>query len=235
MKCNLYLIPTPLGENDLEEVMSPWVRKIIHSIEVFIVEELKTARRFLKKAGIPKQIDDLTFYVLNEHSSEIEINNYLEAAEKGKHIGLLSEAGMPCIADPGSVIVRMAHQKGLRVIPLTGPSSILLALVASGFNGQHFAFNGYLPIKQPERSRKLKSLETKVQTENQTQLFMEAPYRNMQLLEEVLKTANSGTMLCIACDITLETEFIQSKTIKEWKNNQLPDLNKRPAIFIFGK
>jgi 16S rRNA (cytidine1402-2'-O)-methyltransferase len=175
-------------------------------------------------------IPELNFYLLNEHTRESETTTYLDVCENFS-IGLLSEAGVPCIADPGSMIVKMAHLKNIEVIPLVGPSSIILALMASGFNGQSFAFNGYLPIARPERNKAIKQLEKKALLENQTQIFIETPYRNIQLLDDLLKNCTDTTKLCIACDLTLQNQYIKCCTIKEWKNIK-PDIHKRPAIFL---
>ena len=230
-KGKIYLIPTTLGESNLNRVLPNDLFSQINEIDHYIVENIRTARRYLKKLKITKEIDELTFYTLNKHTEINEISGYLNVAEKGENIGIISEAGCPGIADPGAAIVKIAHQKNIEVIPLVGPSSILLALIASGMNGQNFAFNGYLPVKKPEKIQKLKDLERKSKFEAQTQIFMEAPYRNKSLLDDILQNCNKSTLLCIAADITLETEFIKTKTIAQWKK-QIPNINKRPAIFI---
>jgi 16S rRNA (cytidine1402-2'-O)-methyltransferase len=233
MKGKIYLIPTLLGEGKPEEMLPPYVLKIIREMRFFIVEEIRTARRFLSKVGIPQPIDSLTFFLLNEHIKSSDILLYLDPALTD-NIGLMSEAGVPGVADPGADIVRLAHQQGICVTPLIGPSSILMALMASGLNGQNFAFNGYLPVKQAERVAKIRFFEKRVIMENQTQAFIEAPYRNMQLLEDLLNTCAPSTMLSLAVDISLETEFIKTGTIESWKKN-IPQIHKRPAIFIIGK
>lgn len=233
MKGKLYLIPNLLGEGDPEEILSPAVIEIIRNIRYFIVEDIRTARRFLSKARVQLPIDSLTFFVLNEHTSLSEIGEYLHPVNDN-NIGVLSEAGVPGVADPGADIVRLAHQQGVQVIPLAGPSSILMAVMASGLNGQNFAFNGYLPIKKPERISKIKFFEKRALTENQTQVFIEAPYRNMQLLEDIINTCSPTTMLGIGADISLESEFIKTQTIETWKK-KLPELHKRPAIFLIGR
>jgi 16S rRNA (cytidine1402-2'-O)-methyltransferase len=230
----LYLIPTTLGDTSIERVLPPDLRSIISSVSVFIVENLRTARRFLKKVNPAIVIDDLTFFELNQHTDRKEINRFLAPIQEGLDVGIISEAGCPAVADPGADVVKLAHTKDIQVVPLVGPSSILLALMASGMSGQNFAFNGYLPIKNPEKAQQIKLLERRMQTEGQTQLFIEAPYRNMQLLDDLLKNCDPQTMLCIAADITLDTEFIQAKPVSYWKTN-LPDIQKRPAIFIIGK
>lgn len=231
MKGKLYLIPTTLGESQIDSVIPPHIKEIVNNIDFFIVENIRTVRRYLKKLDSSISIDDLTFYELNKHTSPNDINEYLKPTLEGKSIGLISEAGAPGVADPGADIVKLAHEAKIQVIPLVGPSSILLSLMASGMNGQNFAFVGYLPIKQPERIKQLQFLERRAQTENQTQIFIEAPYRNQKLLEDILKGCSSNTMLCIASDITLENEFIETKTISQWKK-RVPDINKRPTIFL---
>lgn len=230
----LYLIPTTLGDTSIERVLPPDLTRLISSVPVFIVENIRTARRFLKKVNPAIVIDDLIFFELNQHTEKKEIVRYLEPNQKGLDIGIISEAGCPGVADPGAEVVKIAHSKNIQVVPLVGPSSILLALMASGMSGQNFAFNGYLPIKNPEKSQQIKMLEKRMQTEGQTQIFIEAPYRNAQLLDELLKNCDPQTMLCIAADITLDTEFIRSKPVSYWKTN-VPDIQKRPAIFMIGK
>ncbi len=232
-KGNLYLVPTPLGDTGFASKIPPLNLEILQHIDTFIVEELRTARRFLRKAGYMKDFETVTFHVLNEHTPDHEAMEMLEKAGNGQHIGLLSEAGLPCIADPGNIVVRLAHRKGIRVIPLTGPSSIMLALMASGFNGQNFAFHGYLPVKPNERIKALRNLEHIVAGSDQTQIFIETPYRNLAMLESIVKTCHPNLMLCIAADLTLETEWIRSLPIRDWKN-QKPDLHKRPAVFLLG-
>ncbi len=231
---NLYLIPITLGESELNTVIPDHHKEIIHSISHFIVENIRTARRFLKKVDRDVDIDSLHFSELNKHTDIKQISNYLDPIKKGFHIGIMSEAGCPGVADPGADVVRIAHEKGIRVVPLVGPSSILLSMMASGMNGQNFAFNGYLPIKKNEKAQTIKSLEKRIYSENQSQLFIEAPYRNLQLLDDLLANCQPHTKLCIACDITLESEFIKTKSIKDWKN-QKPDIQKRPTIFVLGK
>ncbi len=231
---NLYLIPITLGESELNTVIPDHHKEIIHSITHFIVENVRTARRFLKKVDREIDIDRLHFEELNKHTNKNELHAYLDPINQGMHVGVMSEAGCPGVADPGADIVRIAHEKGIRVIPLVGPSSILLAMMASGMNGQNFAFNGYLPIKKDEKAKQIKLLENRIYTENQSQLFIEAPYRNTQLLDDILSNCQAHTKLCIACEITLETEFIKTLPISEWKK-QKPDIQKRPTIFVLGK
>lgn len=232
-KGNLYLIPTTLGECEHENVLPSYNALIFRDIDVFIVEELRSARRFLRKAGYKKDFEQVIFHLLNEHTPENEVSCMLEEAFKGKNIGLLSEAGLPCVADPGNIAVRIAHRKQIKIIPLVGPSSIMLSLMASGFNGQNFAFNGYIPVKDPDKTKKIKELENLVLKYQQTQIFIEAPYRNISLFESIIKTCHPETMLCIATDLTMDTEYIASKKIVEWKK-QTPDINKRPTVFLLG-
>ncbi len=231
MNGKLYLIPTPLGEEFLPEESSIQIAKVISNLNVFIVEELRTARRFLKKVSPLINIDTTTFYVLNEHTTASEYETFLKVTENGTDIGLITEAGCPAIADPGSQVVKIAHKKGVKVIPLVGPSSITLALMASGLNGQQFAFLGYLPIKPIERKAKIQQIEKRSKIENQTQIFIETPYRNISLFNELISTCNSETMLCIASNITQSDEYIATLKIKEWKT-KTPDIHKKPAVFL---
>ena len=230
----LYLIPSTLGDTSIERVLPPDLTLLISSIPVFIVENIRTARRFLKKVNRDIIIDELTFFELNQHTDKKDIIRFLEPIQKGLNIGIISEAGCPAVADPGADVVKIAHTQNIQVVPLVGPSSILMALMASGMSGQNFAFNGYLPIKNPEKAQQIKFLEKRMQTEGQTQIFIETPYRNAQLLEDLLKNCDPQTLLCIAVDITLDSEFILTKTISFWKSN-IPDIQKRPAIFMIGK
>ena len=234
LMAKLYMIPTTLGDTSIERVLPPDLTRLISSIPVFIVENIRTARRFLKKVNPAIVIDDLTFFELNQHTEKKEISRFLEPNQQGLDIGIISEAGCPGVADPGAEVVKIAHTKNIQVVPLVGPSSILLALMASGMSGQNFAFNGYLPIKNPEKSMQIKMLEKRMQAESQTQIFIEAPYRNAQLLADLLQNCDPQTMLCVAADITLDTEFILSKPVSYWKTH-LPDIQKRPAIFMIGK
>ncbi len=230
MAGKLYLIPTPLGTGKAQNYLDAESLQIISQIKHFIVEEERTARRFISSLKLGINIPELTLYLMNEHVKPQEMIHYLDAAAEN-NVGLMSEAGVPCIADPGNVIVQMAHQKGIQVVPLIGPSSIIMALMASGLNGQNFAFNGYLPVQSKDRIQKIRQLEKRSQTEQQTQIFIEAPYRNLQLLKDMTEACNPATRICIAVDLTLETEFIKTATSKEWKNN-LPEIHKRPAIFL---
>lgn len=231
---NLYLIPITLGESELNSVIPASHREIILSINHFIVENVRTARRFLKKVDREIDIDALHFYELNKHTDKKQLHSYLEPMQQGLHVGIMSEAGCPGVADPGADVVRIAHEKDLTVVPLVGPSSILLAMMASGMNGQNFAFNGYLPIKKNEKAQQIKALERRIYSENQSQLFIEAPYRNLQLLDDLLQNCQPHTKLCIACDLTLESEFVKTLPISAWKKAK-PDIQKRPAIFVLGQ
>lgn len=230
-KGTLYLIPTPLSDGTISSVIPEGTLRIIRGLQTFIVEELRTARRFLVKAEIPGKIDDLTFFVFNEHTNDTDLEQFLAPLLEGQSIGLLSEAGVPCVADPGALIVRNAHQMGIKVVPLTGPSSILLALMASGFNGQNFAFIGYLPTDPNLRTKRIREIEQKTKVSDQTQIFIETPYRNLQLLNAIIATCNPETMLCVATDITSDQEFILTKSIRSWKQIK-PDIHKKNTIFL---
>lgn len=230
-KGHLYLIPASLGGDQITSIWPSGHVSLVNLLDEFIVENIRTARRFLRSAGYARSFDEVKFHLLNKHTKPEEIGHYLSSAFEGKSIGLLSEAGCPGVADPGQAIVAIAHEMNIRVIPLVGPSSILLALMASGFNGQQFAFNGYLPISKPERTNKLKQLENKAWQEDQTQIFMETPFRNNQLLDHLVSTLRKDTLLCVACDITMPTEFIKTQTIAAWKK-EMPDLHKRTSIFL---
>ena len=234
MEAAIYLLPVTLGDTAIDRVLPAYNREIILGIRHFIVEDVRSARRFLKRVDPSIQIDGLTFYPLNKHTSPDAIAGYLQPLESGEAMGVISEAGCPAVADPGADVVAIAQRKGLKVVPLVGPSSILLSVMGSGFNGQSFAFHGYLPIEQGERVRRLKELEQRVYAEHQTQLFIETPYRNNKLLEELLRTCRPQTKLCIAANLTCEGEYIRTKTIREWKGH-LPDLSKIPCIFLLYK
>lgn len=230
----LYLLPVTLGDTSVEKVLPAYNKEIIVEIKHFIVEDVRSARRFLKKVESQINIDELTFYPLNKHTSPEAISGYLKPLMEGLPMGVISEAGCPAVADPGADVVAIAQRKGLKVVPLVGPSSIILSVMGSGFNGQSFAFHGYLPIEPGERTKRLKELEARIYAEHQTQLFIETPYRNNKMMEEILKTCRPQTKLCIAANITCEGEYIRTKTVKEWKGN-LPDLNKIPCIFLLYK
>lgn len=232
-KGKLYLIPNTLGSDDLSRVIPPYIHEVINTIEHYIVENIQTAAKFLKLAGINKPLRELTFYVLNTKSKESDITTYLDETEGGKDTGLISEAGLPCIADPGSVIVKMAHQKGIQVVPLSGPSSILLALMASGVSGQNFAFIGYLPIDKTARAKKIKGLGSKIKQEGQTQIFIEAPHRNDKLLADILSNSPGDITLSISKNLTMDTEQIITGTIEQLRSKNIT-LGKEPVIFVMG-
>lgn len=229
----LYLLPNVLNEGDWQNVLPAIVVKVIGKTRYYIVENIRTTRRFLKQVDSTIIIDGLTFYELNKHTDASAVSEYLKPLEQGENMAVVSEAGCPGVADPGASIVRIAHQKGLKVVPLVGPSSILLAVMASGLNGQNFAFNGYLPVKSSERLHAVLALEKKAVTGNQTQIFIETPYRNNSLISDLLKACSPATLLCIAANITGENEFISTKPVGQWKK-QVPDLHRQPAIFLLG-
>lgn len=236
MTGTLYLIPVTLGEESKAvDVLPLSALTILRDVKEFIVENEKSARAFLKSAGTKIPMQELILHPMGKHVSPVEMHSYLNAAKKGTAIGLLSEAGCPGVADPGANIVRFAHQEGIKVVPLVGPSSMLLALMASGMNGQEFHFHGYIPIDKTERAGFLKHIERKTKKYGTTHFFIETPFRNNHMLEDLLKTLDNGTRLCIACDLTLPTEFIKTATVGDWKINPSPDLHKRPTVFLIGK
>ena len=230
----LYLIPTTLGEMNPEEVLPVTVKRTLEFIDYYIVENEKTARRFIKSVLPEKKQPDLKLFALNKHTEVTEHYEFIKPLLEGKNMGLMSEAGCPGVADPGAAIVKLAHEKRIQVVPLVGPSSILLAMMASGMNGQSFAFNGYLPIDKSEKKNALKNFEKLSFDKNQSQLFIETPYRNNKLMEDLLQILQPSTHLCVACDITLPTEYIKTFTVNQWKKNKV-DLHNRPCIFILHK
>lgn len=236
MAGTLYLIPCPISEDTLPYDVTPeGNRDVITSLDYFIVENLRSARRFLSKAGLSGRIDELEFDELSEHTtSPRDIERMVAKIKEGRSAGVISEAGVPAVADPGQLVVEACHRAGIRVIPLVGPSSIIMAVMASGLSGQSFAFNGYLPVKEPERTRAIKRLESRASGEKQSQLFIEAPYRNVKLAEQIIASCGVNTRLAIACDITSKNEYIRTATIGEWRKIGVPDINKRPTIFIIG-
>lgn len=235
-KGTLFLIPTTLGKTPENNTIPEHTLSVLRKLEVLIVENIQTSVKFLHWVGDTIPEYKIEFYPLTKNTPEQEIYSFLKPLKAGKDVGLMSEAGAPAVADPGSKLIKMAHQNGIKVVPLVGPSSILLALMASGFNGQSFAFNGYLPIDAKGRKNMLIQLEGESRRHDRTQLFMEAPYRNNEMLKSILETCNPDTRLCIATDITLPTEDIRSMSIKEWKSAGNTDLHKRPTIFIlYGK
>lgn len=234
MKPSLYLIPVTLGDNNLERVLPAYNKEVILGIKHFVVENIRSARRFLKQVDHGINIDELKFYELNKHTDSTQIGNYLYPLSQGESVGIISEAGCPAIADPGSDVVAIAQKKGYSVVPLVGPSSILLSLMASGFNGQSFAFQGYLPIDAKDRKQKIEQMEHNIIKNDQTQLFIETPYRNQKLVEDLIQHCSSSTKLCIAMNLSLDGEFVKTMPIKSWKNN-LPDMNKQLCIFLLYK
>jgi len=230
----LYLIPTPLAEGNIADALSEGVLGVIRSLEYFIVEELRTARRFLLKAGITRPIDELHMAVFNEHTPVQQSVSLLAPVLSGHSMGLLSEAGVPCVADPGSVVVREAHRLHIRVVPLPGPSSVIQALMASGMNGQSFIFHGYLPADKQKRFMKLKEIDRSLRVADSTHIFIETPYRNRQLLDAILSVCSPGTRLCIAVNLNCEDEFVKTREIRDWKSF-LPDFHKKPAIFLLSQ
>lgn len=235
METALYLLPVTLGDTAIDKVLPAYNAGIIREIKHFIVEDVRSARRFLKKVDREIDIDTLSFYPLNKHTSPEDISGYLNPLAEGHSMGVISEAGCPAVADPGADVVAIAQRRNLKVVPLVGPSSIILSVMASGFNGQSFAFHGYLPIEPNERSKRLKELEGRIYSEYQTQLFIETPYRNHKMLDDILKACRPQTKLCIAANITCEGEYIKTRTVKEWKGTALPDLSKIPCIFLLYK
>jgi len=234
-KGTLYLFPVTLGNNEnIAQVIPAYNHEILHRIRVFIVENVRNARRFIKKTGHPLPIDEMQFFELNKHTAAEAVGSFLHPAENGEDIGVLSDAGTPAVADPGAVVVNLAHRKNIRVVPLVGPNSIILALMASGFNGQQFCFHGYLPIEQNQRIKKIRELEQEAWRKDVSQLFIETPFRNNQMLRSLIKTCKPQTLLCVAGDLTLPTEKIITRNIAGWEK-ETADLNKKPAVFILYK
>lgn len=227
-------MPVTLGDTPLEKVLPEYNKEVIAGIRHFIVEDVRSARRFLRSVDPRFDIDGSQFFELNKHTSPQDIAGLLRPLCDGKPMGVISEAGCPAVADPGADVVAIAQRKGLKVVPLVGPSSIILSVMASGFNGQSFAFNGYLPIKPEERAKKLRQLEQRIYNEEQTQLFIETPYRNAKMIEDILKICRPQTKLCIAANITCEGEYVRTRTVKEWQG-KVPDLSKIPCIFLLYK
>lgn len=231
LKGKLYLLPVMLGDNDPNEVLPVTVSRTMDFINDYVVENSKAARKFIKAINPNKVQAELNLFELNKHTEEKEIKNFIKPLLEGKNMGLMSDAGCPGVADPGAVVVKLAHENGIQVVPLVGPSSILLAMMASGMNGQSFAFNGYLPIDKSEKKQELKRLEKLSFDKNQSQIFIETPYRNNNILEDIVATLNPNTHICVACDITLPTEYIKTATANQWKKIKV-DLHKRPCIFV---
>jgi 16S rRNA (cytidine1402-2'-O)-methyltransferase len=236
MKGRLILFPVPIGADDIGISLPANNMELLATCRTFIVEELRSTRRFLKRAGYPYPIDDTVFLELNEHTSQEDIVGHLDAIERGENIGLLSEAGLPCVADPGAMITRVAQRRGIEVVPLVGPSSLMLALMASGFNGQSFAFAGYLPVDKSKRAAAIRHLEERLHREHQTQIFIEAPYRNNQMLETLSTVLQPQTMICVACDLTMPTQQIRSLSAAKWqKEREKWNLHKRNTVFLIGE
>jgi 16S rRNA (cytidine1402-2'-O)-methyltransferase len=231
MTGTLYLIPTTIGSDSWETVIPPAVIAQTRMLKHFIVEDVRTTRRYLSKIGILTPIDQIDFQLLNEHTQQSEIEVLMKPLLEGIDVGLLSEAGLPAIADPGSQLVAIANRKGIKIVPLTGPSSIFLTLMASGLNGQNFAFVGYLPVKSDERKKRIKQLELRSKQENQTQIFIEAPYRNLHVFEDIMKECSPETKLTLGVELTTSTEFIATKKIWEWKKSTPPEINKKNCVF----
>lgn len=232
----LYLIPCTLGETPIEQVLPAYNKEVILRIRHFVVEEVRTARRFLKQVDRNINIDELLFYPMGKHADTSRYSSYLDPLRKGESMGVISEAGCPAVADPGADMVAIAQREGFRVVPLVDPSSIILTVMASGFNGQSFAFHGYLPIEPSDRQKKLKHLEDISRREHQTQLFIETPYRNKKMFDDILRACSLATRLCVAAGITTVQEWIKTQTIRQWKQTGLPDLAKIPAVFaIFSR
>ena len=231
----LYLIPVTLGDTPINQVLPSYNHDIIVNIKHFIVENIRSARRFLKQVEKAIDIDELTFYELNRHTDRKIIGEYLQPLAQGQSVGIISEAGCPAIADPGADVVAIAQARGIKVVPLVGPSSIIMSLMGSGFNGQSFAFNGYLPVDVPGRIKALKKLENKVYNDDQTQIFIETPYRNTKMMETMLQSLKPSTKVCIAAGITTPQEFIVTKTVEKWKKGPMPDFEKVPCVFLIGK
>ncbi len=230
-KGQLYLIPSPLGDNDPAEVIPAPVLERLRGLKTFVVEEVRTARRYLSRAGLKGQIEGLEFHVLNEHTPETEVEALATLFDGGQDVGLITEAGLPAVADPGSALVALCHRRGIRVVPFVGPSSLMMALMASGLNGQSFAFLGYLPAKTDERRNAIRGIEKQSAARHQTQIFIETPYRNDAMLEDLLRICAPGTRLCIAADITLPEETIRTRTVAQWRKEPMT-IGKRPCVFM---
>jgi len=233
-KGTLYLIPTLLGDSPVDDVLPASLKNILGNIKHFVVEDLRTARRFLKKLDKSTDIDSLSFYLLNEHSTSLEIAELINPLKEGQDLGLMSEAGTPCVADPGASLVSLAHENNIRIIPLSGPSSITLALMASGFNGQNFVFHGYLPVDNRSRATAIRKLEQDAYHKDQTQIFIETPYRNTKMFESIMVNCKPGTRLCLAANLTTADEMIKTLPVAKWKKNP-PAINKQPAVFLIYK
>ena len=233
-KGTLYLIPCFIAETDYREVLPEKIREVVAPLQYFAAEHIRSARRFIRRILPDKPIDPLTFYDIGKRSDRTVAREALTPCRQGFDLGVISEAGVPAVADPGALVVREAHRLDIPVVPLSGPSSLLMALMASGLSGQNFAFNGYLPVKPPERTRAIRFFERRALSEGQSQLFIEAPYRNVKLMEQLVQTLGDQTRLTVAVDLTAPDERIETHTAGEWRRRQLPEMNRRPAIFIIG-
>ena len=233
-KGTLFLIPVPLAENSADKVLTKYHSDLINNISVYIVENEKTARFWLKNIGLKTPQSELLIHVYGKHSEKVDMRSYFVELEAGRDVGLMSEAGCPAVADPGSDIVAEAHRRGIKVVPMVGPNSIILALMASGFNGQNFAFHGYLPIDKAQRSKRIKELENSALRHRQTQIFIETPFRNNQMLDDILKTCGTRTRVCVACNITGVDEQIISQPVEQWRKQKV-DFHKKPAIFLISE
>lgn len=227
----LYLIPSPLGENEPREVIPAPVFDLLPQLQHFVVEELRTVRRYLSKAGLKGKIAELSLYELNEHTQQKDVERYVQILKEGNDVGLISEAGLPAVADPGALLVELAHKNDIEVRPFVGPSSLMLALMSSGLNGQCFAFTGYLPVKPDERRAKIRTIEKISAQLRQSQIIIETPYRNDQFFADLLATCSANTRICVAADITLQTQFIKTKSVAEWKKSPVV-IGKRPCVFV---
>lgn len=230
-KGKLYLVPSPLGDNDPAEVIPAPVLKSLEGFRTFVVEEVRTARRYLSKAGLRGRIGELEFHELNEHTDQATIEGYVRLFDNGNDVALISEAGLPAVADPGAQLVALAHRSGIEVVPFVGPSSLMLALMASGLNGQSFAFCGYIPAKTEERRSRLRTLEKVSGQFKQTQILIETPYRNDSLFADILSVCSPATRVCVACNITMPDAYIGTRTVNEWKK-EVPAIGKRPCVFL---
>jgi len=234
MPATLYLVPNLLSDTDASRALPVYNAEILKDLKYYIVETPKNARLLLKKYGLKTPFDDMSFYILNEHTKGNEIDEIIAPLYAGNSMGIISDAGYPAIADPGEIIIRLAHQRNIRVVPLSGPNSIFLALAASGMNSEQFTFHGYLPVKQPDRSKKIKELEETTLKTGYTQIFIETPYRNQSMISDLVKTVHPNTLICIAADINSDKEMIQTKTAANWQKLK-PDFNKKPVVFLIGK
>jgi 16S rRNA (cytidine1402-2'-O)-methyltransferase len=232
---SLYLIPVTLGDTQHEKVLPAYNAQVVSDIRHFVVEEIRTARRFLRRMDREFPIDDCTFFEMGKHADVSRFAEYLAPIANGHSVGVISEAGCPAVADPGADVVSLAQKRGIRVVPLVGPSSMILAVMASGLGGQSFAFNGYLPVQDTDRAKRLKQLESRAWAEGQTQLFIETPYRNRKMFDTMCATLRPDTRMCIAAGITTPDEWIRTQSIRDWKRSGMPDLGKIPAIFLIGK